>query len=352
MPPLTALLLSDGKPGHYHQAEGVLAALARLRPLKTVRLEVRRRLLIPTRTLLQLINAGAPPALVLWLGYGVRREALPAADVVVSAGGETLAANAAAARLMDAANVFCGRLRRLAPEHVRVVIVAQERLAAQPNHLVALPPSPIEGRRSPLPAGTPHLGRQNPPRLAGVLIGGNSGAFYYSVRDWTDLIRFMRETHRQHGVRWVATTSRRSGPFIGDALAQMAGESGSGLERFVDYRTSGPGSVQDVFAAVDAIVCTDDSTTMISEAVGAQLPVVAVRPDANTLEEREREYRDFLAHKGWYGAVPISQLGPESFLAALEGISPRMSSPIDELADALRQRLPELISGAPAAERT
>lgn len=352
MPPLTALLLSDGKPGHYHQAEGVLAALARLRSLKSVRLEVRRRLLIPTRTLLQLINAGAPPALVLWLGYGVRPLVLPAVDVVVSAGGETLAANAAAARLAGAPNIFCGRLRRLAPRHVRVVIVAQEGLAAQPNHLLALPPSPIEARRSPRPAGSPHLGRRNPPRLACVLVGGNSGAFTYSVQDWTGLIAFMHETHCRHGLRWVATTSRRSGPFIGDALARMAGQPDSGLEQFVDYRTAGPGAVQDIFAAVDAVVCTDDSTTMISEAVGAQLPVVAVRPETSRLEEREREYRDFLAHQGWYRALPISQLGPDSFLAALEEISPRTTSPIDELAAALRQRLPELICDSTAAQKT
>ena len=39
--PLKALLLSDGRPGHYHLAEGVLAAVARLRPVETVRLEIR-----------------------------------------------------------------------------------------------------------------------------------------------------------------------------------------------------------------------------------------------------------------------------------------------------------------------
>ena len=106
--PLDALLLSDGKPGHYHQAEGVIAALARLGPVATTRLEVRRRFVIPTRTLLQLVNAGLPSAHILRLGYGLRAAELPRADVVVSAGGETLAANAAAAKALGAANIFCG----------------------------------------------------------------------------------------------------------------------------------------------------------------------------------------------------------------------------------------------------
>src|SRR5947207_2388096 len=82
--PLKALLRSDGKPGHYHQAEGVIAALARLGPVVTTHLEVRRRFFLPTRTLLGRINAGAPADRILRFGFGIRASALPAADVVVS----------------------------------------------------------------------------------------------------------------------------------------------------------------------------------------------------------------------------------------------------------------------------
>src|SRR5262245_28455332 len=95
-PALTALLISDGKPGHYRQAEGVIAAIARLGPVKTVRWEVRRRFLVPARTLQQLVNLGLSPTAILRIGYGARARDLPAARLVVSAGGETLAANVAA----------------------------------------------------------------------------------------------------------------------------------------------------------------------------------------------------------------------------------------------------------------
>ena len=81
---------------------------------------------------------------VLRLGYGMRAAELPPADVVVSAGGETLAANAAAAKALGAANIFCGRLRRLAPEHVVLVLVTLDSLAehAQPPGL----PAPLANR--------------------------------------------------------------------------------------------------------------------------------------------------------------------------------------------------------------
>jgi uncharacterized protein len=339
---LVALLLSDGKAGHYHQAEGVLAALARVRRVETMRLEVRRRFIVPTRTLLQLVNAGAPPATVLRLGYALERDALPAADVVVSAGGETLAANAAAAALLGIPNVFCGRLRRLNPDHVRLIIVSLERFATHSNYLVALPPSPIEpprpGSAQPPPPG--------PPRVIAVLVGGDSGALRYTAEDWSCLTRFLREAHAAHGTRWLATTSRRSGAGIGDALAAMAADASSGIARFIDYRTAGPGTLGEFFAQADAILVTDDSTTMISEAVGARLPVVSVSPANAQLEEREAEYRSLLASNGWLRTIPLPQLTPPAFLAALAEITPRQTSPLDELAADLKQRLPQLFADA------
>jgi uncharacterized protein len=344
--PLTALLLADGKPGHYHQAEGVIAAMGRMRPVTTVRLEVRRRLVVPARTLAQLVNLGVSPALILRLGFGIRADALPRADVVVSAGGETLAANAAAAKVLGVPNVFCGRLRRLSAAHVKLVIVSLERFAELPNYLVTLPPSPID--TGPAAAGGNgagvRFGRANPPARVGVLIGGNSGAHRYGNEDWLQLTRFMQDAHRSLRIRWLAATSRRSGGFIGDALAAVAAKGESGLDTFVDFRTAGPGTLPQIFAAADAILCTDDSTTMISEAVGARLPVVSVAPAASALEPREAEYRAYLASEGWYRALPLSQLTPDSFLAALEQIAPRTSSQLDELAEAVSRRLPELFA--------
>lgn len=344
--PLRALLLSDGKPGHYHQAEGVVAALARLAPVATIRIEVRRRLLIPTRTLVQLVNAGTSPATILRLGYGLRAGALPPADVVVSAGGETLAANAAVALLQSIPNIFCGRLRRLAPQHMSLVLVTLDSLAAHPNHLVCLPPSPIDIGATPRIAPAQRWGAANPPARVGVLVGGDSGAFRYAQADWRQLADFLRKTHRTYGIRWLATTSRRSGGFIADTLAAMAAEPASGLETFVDFRSAGPGALARIFADADAILCTDDSTSMICEAIGACLPLVTIAPAASAPEPREAEFRQVLASRGWYRCLPLAVVTPQSFLSALDEIAPRTTSARDELASAIALRLPQLLAPA------
>ncbi|HRD76247.1 MAG TPA: nucleoside-diphosphate sugar epimerase, partial [Hyphomicrobiaceae bacterium] len=98
MTPLTILLISDGRPGHYHLSEGVVAAIARRRFVHVERLEVRRRRSAPGRVLAGLLAMGARRT-VLRLGYGLGASQIPAADIVVSAGGDTVAANAAVAGL-------------------------------------------------------------------------------------------------------------------------------------------------------------------------------------------------------------------------------------------------------------
>jgi mitochondrial fission protein ELM1 len=342
--PLVALLLSDGKAGHQRQAEGVLAAVARLRPVTTASLVLRRRLLIPSRTLLQCVNLGLPPPAILRIGYGIASDALPRADIVVSAGGETLAANVAAAALLSAPNVFSGRVRRLAPERVSVILVSLDRLATHPNCLVCLPPSPIAPRRTAAAPGIGRLGPGNPPRSVGVLIGGNSGSYRYRTDDWRRLTEFLRDAHRTLAIRWLATTSRRSGSEIADAIAALARDRTCGIETFIDYRTAGSGTLGNIYASADAILCTDDSTSMISEAVGACLPVVAVGPARGRLPAQEREYRELLTGKRWYRRLPLAGLTSDAFLSALEEITPPARSPCDELAMALAKRLPGLLS--------
>jgi hypothetical protein len=82
---------------------------------------------------------------------------------------------------------------------------------------------------------------------------------------------------------------------------------------------------------------------MLSEAVGACLPLLAVAPEARALETREAEYRQLLAERGWYRSLSLAQLTSDTFLAALEEITPRTNSAREELAAAIGRRLPGLL---------
>ena len=344
MRPLSVLLISDDRPGHYHLSEGVVAAISRLRPVKVVRLAVQRRGWIPTRTLAQLMGAGVPAGTMLRAGYGIDPKTLPDADLIVSAGGETLVPNAAIARLKNATNIFCGSLRRLPPEAFSLVVSSYAKHADIPRHIVALKPSGFDpGKLKTARIANPS-GRQMPPRLAGALIGGNSGLFRYQQADWQDLLHFLQASFAAHGTRWLVSTSRRSPNGVADDLAAMACRPDSPIAEFIDFRTAGPGTLTRVFEQAEVILCTEDSSTMISEAVCACLPVVGVAPRHHSFEDKERGYRDYMRDNGWSRSLLLAELTPERFVAELGNIRPLQENHLDRLAGTLRERLPLLFA--------
>src|SRR4029077_5962944 len=114
------------------------------------------------------------------------------------------------------------------------------------------------------------------------------------------------------------------------------------IERFIDYRTVGPDTLPEIFGAAEVIVCTEDSSTMVSEAVSARLPVVGVAPEAHRFTDEESVYRALLVRNNWCRVLPIASLTPEAFAAALPETEPIKENPLDTLAAKLKERLPAL----------
>jgi hypothetical protein len=343
MRPLAILILSDGKPGHYHLADGVAAAIGRRRPVAVTRLDVKPRRLLPRSITAGLLLHGVSPALALQAGYGIARSSLPPADLVISAGGDTLVGNVASARLLGVPNIFCGTLRRLPPEAVAVVVSSYVRHAGLPRHLVALKPNGMDPDA--LAANrTAYDPATGPPRVAGLLIGGDSGFFRYTHSEWRSLIEFLDASRNRHGTRWIVSTSRRSPGPVADALAAVAARPESPLAELIDFRTSGPGTLPGVLSRAEAVLCTEDSSTMLSEAVCARLPVVGVAPAHHNFKDEEREYRAFLAQSGWCRFLPLAGLTPERFVAALSEVRPLRENHLDRLAAELAERLPQIFA--------
>lgn len=342
MRPLSILILSDGRPGHYHLSDGVAAAIGRRRPVKVQRLAIERRKAAPGRLLATALGLGVPPGLVLRFGYGLDPHVLPVADVVVSAGGDTLAANVAASRLMGVTNVFCGTLRHFQPEAFGLVVSSYARHARLPRHLVALKPNGIDPDTLPQRVSLGQLGAGRSPRLAGLLIGGPSGLFHWRDDEWQRLLDFLDTSHVALGVRWVVSTSRRTPDAVADRLQMLAARPASPIADLIDFRCAGPGTLPQLFGAVDAILATEDSSTMLSEAVCARLPVVGVAPERHAFKDEEAEYRTFLDDQGWCRCMALAALTPQTFLAALGGVRPLQENHLDRLASGLAERLPGL----------
>jgi mitochondrial fission protein ELM1 len=341
--PLKVIFLADTRPGHYHLAQGVIAALGRLRPVEVTRVEVKRKWIVPTRWLRRRITAKSflPPRM-LRMAYRIDAYALPKADLVVSAGGETQMPNICVARFLDIPSIFCGSLLRgLGPENFNLIVSSYDRDAGSDRHMVVLKPSSIDPDALRRPRTVPRYGPKRHPRLAGLLIGGNAGPFRYRRKEWDELLAFAAEISKAWGTRWLVSTSRRTPDHVADKIAALAADE-TVVARFIDYRMEGPGTLPQVFSTADVIVCTEDSSTMISEAVSARLPVVGVAPAAHRFTDEEQNYRAFLVTNNWCRVLPVAELTPDSFARALSEIEPIKENPLDALAAKLKERLPRL----------
>jgi len=341
--PLRVIFLADPRPGHYHIAQGVITALSRLRPVDVTRIEVERKWIVPTRWLRARINATTfyPPRM-LRMAYRIEADELPEADLVVSAGGETQMPNICVTRLLGVPNIFCGSLLRgLGPENFSLIISSYERDAESEKHLVVLKPTSIDPDELGRPKTVPRYGPARHPKTVGLLIGGRAGRFHYRRKEWEKLLAFTVEVSKAWGTRWLISTSRRTPDKVADRIAELAKDE-TVVAKFIDFRTAGPGTLPEIFAKADAIVCTEDSSSMISEAVSARLPVVGVAPKRHRFTEEEKLYRDFLMNNGWSRVLQIGDLSPEIFAQALSEIEPIQENPLDALALKLKERLPEL----------
>ncbi len=341
---LRILHLSDDRPGHYHLADGVIAALARLRPVEEQRVVIRRRRTIPGRTLRMLSTSRTlTPAGFLRLAYKLEPASLGPADLVISSGGDTLPANVAARRLLDTENIFIGSRRKVGVENFSLIVSSYAKDEGQDPYLVTLKPSALDPDALGRPKRVPRISADRPPKICGLLVGGNSGLFKYRDEEWSALFDFVRAVSRAWGTRWLVSTSRRTASQIAEAAFELAKDKDT-VADFTDYRHAGPGTLEKIFSRADAVVCSEDSSTMISESIWVRLPVVGVSPERHSFKEEEGEYRAMMLENDWCRFLPIAELTPERFGAALSEIRPLRENPLDRLAGQLKEKLPGLFA--------
>ncbi len=352
MPDLRVLLLSDGLPGHFNLSEGIVAAMARRRPVRVQRLEVRRRYLLSGQVAAAAIAAGLPAAAILRLAHDLDVQALPPADVVVSAGGATLPGNIAAARALAVPNIFYGSLRTYRRAWFALTLTSYAAQARQPHPVMTLKPSQLDPDLLP-PLATPDTAQ--PPRQAGLLVGGTGGGVRFREADWTGLEDMLCATHAAWGTTWTVSNSRRTPNGVSDRLAALQRRVNGPVARFIDVRSAGAGTLVGLFEDSELIAVTTDSSSMLSEAVWSRRPVISLAPAVTILTPQESAYRRHLEQAECCRQLPIAETSPKRMLALLGSLRPLRRNPLDQLADVLAMHLPELLPAPwphPAAPAT
>jgi hypothetical protein len=277
--PLRVWLVDEGSHGHRAQSEGAVAAIERLgHTVALERIAARERWPGALRPALRLAVDRGPRELSVRTARAAARFAAPATgrpDLVVSSGGKSVFANLALARAAGAPNLFVGDPR---PYPVRWfgAVLGPERIGAAPNlFAVPAPPTPVTPATCAAAAG--ERWPDDPPRRVwALLIGGASRSHRFAEDDFARLAEGANALARRFGIRWLVSTSRRSGAAVDAVLAErLAPEAVADLTLF--SRRPEPVVLAYLGAAERAFV-TQDSLTMLAEAIASGRPAVAVAP--------------------------------------------------------------------------
>lgn len=328
-------IISEGSPGHISQSEGLVAALALRIELESTVIETR-----------PLLNGFARRLVRLWMGcFGLSdrfiRQRLrcdfPATppDLIVASGGKAVFAARGLALKTGAPLVFLGERKPYPSEWFHTVLTPSPFECGTNDVAIEMIPTGITPEKAASAAGA---WQERPSgTLWAMVIGGASASHDYTAADWQWLAEAMNTLAEIHGIRWLVSTSRRTGAPAEAVLRQYLAP--QAVARAVWWAEKPEKLMAAFLGSSEWVFVTQDSVTMVTEAVASGRPVVVPMPDATTLKPTSflRGYFDRLEKLRRILRIPITLLG--DFHPAETGIQPR-SIPINsELATELLSRL-------------
>jgi mitochondrial fission protein ELM1 len=328
---MRVLILSDGRPGHYRQSEAIVAAISRKRPVETLRVEMRLAKAIP-RALAPRLARLLPPRAYLVIAHGLSEKDFPACDLVVSAGAITFGANIALAKLRNIPNVIAGSLRGLDPHDVSLTLLPYARARQLPNHACLIKPAAIDPDALPKPRQWEGFA-SGEERSIGVLVGGPTANAAFAPNDWDGLARLLSDCADETGVSLTLATSPRTPTAAYEALEPLASRANV---RLIDFRKAGPGSAGPVYEC-DAMLVTSDSMSMITEAVAAQRPAIALQP-ASLKPHADDEAIETLVKDNHLRVMALSEVTTDTINSAFASITPMRENHLDILAETILSR--------------
>lgn len=276
--PLRIWVIDEESPGHTNQSLGLVDALSRLQPVEHTVLQVGFRARGWMRGILRWLCSYAPKMLK---ALGLEDKVLPkiptnqlSPDLIISSGGKTAFASRLFALRLGVPNVYIGERKPYPSNWFHTVFTPSIREQDVNDVLIDCIPT----RMTPEVAVSSAEQWSDRPggRLWCMAIGGSSASHKYTAEDWLSLAETMQTLAREENIKWLITTSRRTGPEPEAILAQNIDAS---LIADAVWWGQAPRKIFAVYlGASERVFVTQDSVSMVSEAVDAGKATIAIQP--------------------------------------------------------------------------
>lgn len=144
-----------------------------------------------------------------------------------------------------------------------------------------------------------------------LLIGGNARGFSYEETHWKAMADYVLSCCSSQGVQWVISTSPRTGEhaeaYLKQRLMPEAGFNGQ-LYLWQESKTTEQPSVMLMLAAANRVYVTEDSASMLSEAINTRLPVISLRPESSEYNALTTPLAEYHARKAHVVRIPLESV--------------------------------------------
>jgi len=181
--------------------------------------------------------------------------------------------------------------------------------------------------------------------LWALLIGGNGNGYRFLTEDVMAIMDGIHSLAERHGKRLLVTTSRRTSGPTEDALQRwMVAKPRAAIAYCVLYNRK-PERVAGAFMALaETVFCTEDSTSMISEAALSGRPVLTLIPPIARPVPDHTTFLQQLVDNGRIIRLDISQLPNLDMTSALAGWRPYGGEDHRRLKERMLVQLPSMDS--------
>lgn len=289
---MNILIIKDDKPGHYNQTEGLVLILKEIYSnsnIEYIDIEIKNKI---SRKILRFLLNRFPNLFkdiksFRYLKYFYKKFSIPKIkpDLIISTGGNTSNLNAwLALAYYDSKNLLNGALRGLKEELFTYVTTVID-LGYKNQIILDVAPNTITKEKlleKSIEFSKLHNLDMNQ-KYYSLLIGGDGAGYKYNDKFYDDLINFVEKVSKEENIKWLITTSRRTPLTVENKLEEKLKNYSS---YFVSYNKKEEKVLLPFFGLSEAIFVTEESSSMISEAVCTSKSVYTIgvqnsNPDKN-----------------------------------------------------------------------
>ena len=292
---MNILVIKDDKPGHYNQTEGLVLILKDIYSninIEYIDIEIKNKI---SRKILRYLLNRFPKLFkdiksFRYLKYFYKKFSIPKIkpDLIISTGGNTSNLNAwLALAYYDSKNLLNGALRGLKEELFTYVTTVID-LGYKNQIILDVAPNTITKEKlleKSIEFSKLHNLDMNQ-KYYSLLIGGDGAGYKYNDKFYDDLIDFVEKVSKEENIKWLITTSRRTPLTVENKLEEKLKNYSS---YFVSYNKKEEKVLLAFFGLSEAIFVTEESSSMISEAISSGKNVFTLGNEYSNSDENYKK---------------------------------------------------------------